>query len=165
MLLYFFVVRKTSNHKIMLGRIVMLKFRAFASTIHDLFKFPIEMGVATVKSIIRKTIDYSHVMAPEEITSREKIPRKEEPKAKEVIHNKYLNQNIRIGSTLPTQTREKLLRLLRQYNHVTDMVGISREIIEHNLNIRPGSMVVKQKRRGQAGERNKAINIEVDKLV
>ena len=34
------------------------------------------------------------------------------------------------------------------------MVGVSRDIIEHNLNIKPGSNAIKQKRRIQAGDRN-----------
>ncbi|KAI3780027.1 hypothetical protein L2E82_09872 [Cichorium intybus] len=45
------------------------------------------------------------------------------------------------------------------------MVGIDREIIEHGLSIQPGSAPVKQKKRGQAGERNDAINKEVTKMV
>lgn len=70
----------------------------------------------------------------------------------------------------PPREEKKLLSLLRQYKHIftwkpIDMVGISREIIENNLNIRPGNTVVKQKRRGQVGDMNKAINVKVDKLV
>nr|GEY05805.1 reverse transcriptase domain-containing protein [Tanacetum cinerariifolium] len=46
-----------------------------------------------------------------------------------------------------------------------DMTGVSRHIVEHMLNIREGCLTVRQKKRGQAPERNKAIYEEVEKLV
>ncbi|KAI3510604.1 hypothetical protein L1887_17729 [Cichorium endivia] len=71
---------------------------------------------------------------------------------------------------LPTTTRKKVITLLKQYKHAfawepTDMVGVDRNVIEHNLNVKPRSSIIKQKKRGQAGERNMAINAEVSKLV
>ncbi|GJY67001.1 hypothetical protein Tco_0469239 [Tanacetum coccineum] len=38
-----------------------------------------------------------------------------------------------------------------------DMIGVLRYIAEHRLNIREGCLPVRQKKRGQAHERNKAI--------
>ncbi|GJS40794.1 reverse transcriptase domain-containing protein [Tanacetum coccineum] len=46
-----------------------------------------------------------------------------------------------------------------------DMTGVPRSIAEHRLNIREGCPPVRQKKRGQAPERNKAIQEEVEKLV
>ncbi|GJX68774.1 hypothetical protein Tco_0304501 [Tanacetum coccineum] len=46
-----------------------------------------------------------------------------------------------------------------------DMTGVPRHIAEHKLNIREGCFPVRQKKRGQAPERNKAIYEEVEKLV
>ncbi|GJY54771.1 reverse transcriptase domain-containing protein [Tanacetum coccineum] len=45
------------------------------------------------------------------------------------------------------------------------MTGVLRYIAEHRLNIRKGCLPVRQKKRGQAPERNKAIYEEVEKLV
>nr|KAJ0199159.1 hypothetical protein LSAT_V11C600300850 [Lactuca sativa] len=83
---------------------------------------------------------------------------------------RYLDQKAGIGSTPPYQTRGKLLNLIRKYKHVfaweqTDKVRISREVIEHNMNVKPGNTVVKQKMRGYAGDRNKVINIKVEKII
>lgn len=64
-----------------LGRIAILKFGVVASNVHDIIKFPTEIGVATVKAIVSKTIESNQVVEPEEITRREKIPREEETKA------------------------------------------------------------------------------------
>ncbi|GJS68622.1 reverse transcriptase domain-containing protein [Tanacetum coccineum] len=47
----------------------------------------------------------------------------------------------------------------------TDMTGVPRQIAEHKLNVRKGCPPVRQKKRGQAAERNVAINDEVSKLV
>nr|GEY66507.1 reverse transcriptase domain-containing protein [Tanacetum cinerariifolium] len=47
----------------------------------------------------------------------------------------------------------------------TDMTGIPRYIAEHRLNVREGCSPVRQKKRSQAPERNKAIQEEVEKLV
>ncbi|GJZ57322.1 reverse transcriptase domain-containing protein [Tanacetum coccineum] len=45
------------------------------------------------------------------------------------------------------------------------MTAVSRHIAEHRLNIREGCLPIGQKKRGQAPERNKAIQEEVEKLV
>ncbi|GJZ13740.1 hypothetical protein Tco_0548970 [Tanacetum coccineum] len=47
----------------------------------------------------------------------------------------------------------------------TDMTGVPRHIAEHRLNVREGCQPIRQKKRGQAAERNIAINDEVSKLV
>ncbi|GJZ57297.1 reverse transcriptase domain-containing protein [Tanacetum coccineum] len=45
------------------------------------------------------------------------------------------------------------------------MTGVPRQIAKHKLNVRKGCQPVRQKKRGQAAERNVAINDEVSKLV
>ncbi|GKF97302.1 hypothetical protein Tco_0293123, partial [Tanacetum coccineum] len=45
------------------------------------------------------------------------------------------------------------------------MTGVPRSITKHRLNIREGYSLVRQKKRGQAPERGKAIQAEVHKLV
>ncbi|GJW21843.1 hypothetical protein Tco_0032465 [Tanacetum coccineum] len=45
------------------------------------------------------------------------------------------------------------------------MTGVPRHIVEHRLNVREGCQPIRQKKRGQAAERNIAINDEVSKLV
>ncbi|GJZ86431.1 reverse transcriptase domain-containing protein [Tanacetum coccineum] len=45
------------------------------------------------------------------------------------------------------------------------MTGVQRHVAEHRLNIREGCLPVRQKKRGQASEGNKAICEEVEKLV
>nr|GEW49643.1 reverse transcriptase domain-containing protein [Tanacetum cinerariifolium] len=45
------------------------------------------------------------------------------------------------------------------------MTGVPRSVTEHRLNVREGCPPVRQKKRGQAPERTKAIQAEVEKLV
>ncbi|GKD28099.1 hypothetical protein Tco_1234313 [Tanacetum coccineum] len=83
------------------------------------------------------------------------------------IHPEYLEQTIAIGSTLTEDGRKELCGLLRRNLDIfawkpTDMTGVPRHIAEHRLNIREECLPVRQKKRGQAPERNKAIYEEVE---
>ncbi|GJS32155.1 reverse transcriptase domain-containing protein [Tanacetum coccineum] len=75
-----------------------------------------------------------------------------------------------IGSTLTEEGRNKLCDLL-QHNldifawNLADMTGVPRHIAEHHLNVREGCSPVRQKKSGQAADRNQAIQEEVGKLM
>ncbi|GKC21514.1 reverse transcriptase domain-containing protein [Tanacetum coccineum] len=75
-----------------------------------------------------------------------------------------------IGSTLTEEGRNKLCDLLQRNLDIfawkpADMTGVPRHIAEHRLNVREGCSPVRQKKRGQAADRNQAIQEEVGKLV
>ncbi|GJT79210.1 reverse transcriptase domain-containing protein [Tanacetum coccineum] len=75
-----------------------------------------------------------------------------------------------IGSTLTEEGRNKLCNLLQQNLDVfawkpADMTSVLRHIAEHRLNVCKGCSPVRQKKRGQAADRNQAIQEEVGKLV
>ncbi|GJT09555.1 hypothetical protein Tco_0856597 [Tanacetum coccineum] len=75
-----------------------------------------------------------------------------------------------IGSTLTKEGRNKLCDLLQRNLDVfawkpADMTGVPRHIAKHQLNVREGCPPVRQKKRGQAADRNQAIQEEVEKLV
>ncbi|GJY95022.1 reverse transcriptase domain-containing protein [Tanacetum coccineum] len=91
-------------------------------------------------------------------------------KIKVAIHPEYPKQTIAIGSTLTEEGRTELCGLLRHNLDIfawkpADMTGVPRHLVEHRLNIREGCLPVRQKKRGQVPERNKAIYEEVEKLV
>ncbi|GKF05632.1 hypothetical protein Tco_0036300 [Tanacetum coccineum] len=52
-----------------------------------------------------------------------------------------------------------------EYPEQTIAIGVPPHIVEHRLNVREGCSPVRQKKRSQALERNKAIREEVEKLV
>ncbi|GJU54198.1 hypothetical protein Tco_1227912 [Tanacetum coccineum] len=79
-------------------------------------------------------------------------------------------QEVAIGGTLSLEGRTELCTLLKKNLDIfawqpSDMTGVPRSIAEHRLNIREGYSPVRQKKRGQAPERAKAIQAEVQKLV
>ncbi|GKC44452.1 hypothetical protein Tco_1062174 [Tanacetum coccineum] len=59
----------------------------------------------------------------------------------------------------------RLYFILTEKGRRTDMTGVPRHIAEHSLNIRERCLPVRQKKRGQALERYKAIYEEVEKLM
>ncbi|GJX82700.1 hypothetical protein Tco_0332181 [Tanacetum coccineum] len=48
---------------------------------------------------------------------------------------------------------------------LADMIGVPRQITEHRLNVRDGCSPGRQKKKGQAADRNQAIQEEIRKLV
>ncbi|GJW21957.1 reverse transcriptase domain-containing protein [Tanacetum coccineum] len=75
-----------------------------------------------------------------------------------------------IGSTLTEEGRNKLCNLLQRNLDIfawkpVDMIGVPRHIAEHLLNMREGCSPVRQNKRGQAADRNQAIQEEVGKLM
>ncbi|GJZ12113.1 reverse transcriptase domain-containing protein [Tanacetum coccineum] len=75
-----------------------------------------------------------------------------------------------IGSTLTEEGRNKLCSLLKRnldifaWKHA-DMIGVPRHITKLRLNVREGCSSVRQNKRGQAADRNQAIQEEVGKLI
>ncbi|GKC69910.1 hypothetical protein Tco_1115793 [Tanacetum coccineum] len=66
--------------------------------------------------------------------------------------------------------RKALCDLLRRNLDIfawkpADMTGVPRHIAKHKLNVREGCSPTRQKKRGQAPERNKAMQVEVEKLI
>ncbi|GJZ69628.1 reverse transcriptase domain-containing protein [Tanacetum coccineum] len=131
----FMVIRSPSQHNGIIGRTGIRKICAIPSTAHGMLKFPVL-----------------------------------EEKIKVVIHPEYPEQTIAIGSILTEKRRKELCALLRQNLDIfswkpADMTGVPRYMAEHRLNVREGCPPIRQKKRGQAPERNKAIQKEVEKLV
>ncbi|GKA16619.1 reverse transcriptase domain-containing protein, partial [Tanacetum coccineum] len=135
----FMLVRSPSPYNGIIGRPGVRRIQSVLSTAHGMFKFPVEGGV-------------------------------QNKKIKVAIHPEYPEQTVAIGSTLAKEGRKELRSLLRRNLDIfawkpTNMTGVSRHIAEHKLNVQEGCLPVRQKKRGQARERNKAIQDEVEKLV
>ncbi|GJY68355.1 hypothetical protein Tco_0471337 [Tanacetum coccineum] len=89
---------------------------------------------------------------------------------KVAIHPNFPNYEVAIGGTLSPERRTELCTLLKENLDIfawqpSGMTGVPRSIAEHRLNIREGYSPVRQKKRGQASVRVKAIQAEVQKLV
>ena len=142
--------------------------RAVPSTAHGMLKFPVEGGIVTL---------YNTTVAPRECnTVTCETTHTPEQRAANVsnlkvaIHPDYLEQEVSIGGSMSDKGRAAVCVLLQRNLDIftwepKHMTGVPRSITEHKLNIRQGYSLVRQKKRGQAPERAKAILKEVHKLV
>ncbi|GJT79286.1 reverse transcriptase domain-containing protein [Tanacetum coccineum] len=131
-------------------------------------KFPVAGGILTLKSSKIIPIECAAVSRPE--GQPPVVNQVAEERINVAIDLEYPEQTIMIGSTLTKEVRNKLCDLLQRKLDVfawnpAEMSGVTRNIAEHRLNIREGCPPVRQKRRGQAADRNQAIQEEVEKLV
>nr|GEY91965.1 reverse transcriptase domain-containing protein [Tanacetum cinerariifolium] len=150
-----------------IGRPGIREIQAVPSTAHRMLKFPVEGGIVTIRSTILIPAECTLV-----ITSSA-VPKKEETHPenfKVALHPDFPDQEVAIEGTLSVKGRTKLCSILKKNLDIfawqpSDMIGVSRSVAEHQLNIREGYSPVRQKKRGQAPERAKAIQAEVQKLV
>ncbi|GJW19522.1 hypothetical protein Tco_0026958 [Tanacetum coccineum] len=151
-----------------LNRPGIRKIRAVPSTAHGMLKFPVEGGTVTLQSSRVIPMECAMISGPSiQSTAENQVL---EEKINIAIHPEYPEQTVAIGSTLTEKGRKELCSLLKQNLDIfawkpADMTGVPRNIAEHRLNIREGYSPVRQKKRGQAPERNKVIQEEVEKLV
>nr|GEV02671.1 reverse transcriptase domain-containing protein [Tanacetum cinerariifolium] len=151
-----------------IGRSGVKKIRAIPSRAHRMIKFPVTGGTVTLQSSMIILLECLRVSEPR--VPRSAINQVKEEKIQVAIHPKYPEQTVAIGSTLTGEERKKLCDLLRRHLDVfawkpTDMTGVPRHIAKHWLTFREGCLPIRQKKRGQAPERNKTISEEVKKLV
>ncbi|GKC53723.1 reverse transcriptase domain-containing protein [Tanacetum coccineum] len=135
----FMIVRSLSLYNGIIGRPRIREIQEVPSTAHGMLKFPVNGGIVTIRSTILIPAECVTVT-----TSSKKIL-----KEAEVRH-----ENFKVALHLDFSDQEP-----------SDMTGVPRSVAEHRLNIREGYSPVRQKKRGQAPERAKAIQAEVQKLV
>ncbi|GJX18680.1 reverse transcriptase domain-containing protein [Tanacetum coccineum] len=148
----FMIVRSLSPYNGIIGRPGIREIQAVPSTAHGMLKFPVDGGIVTIRSTILIPAECATV-----ITSSKEIP---------ALHPNFPDQEVAIGGTLSAKGRMKLCSLLKKNLDIfawqpSDMTGVPRSIAEHRLNIREGYSPVRQKKRGQAPERAKAIQAEM----
>ncbi|GJV79424.1 hypothetical protein Tco_1515294 [Tanacetum coccineum] len=164
----FMVVRSPSPYNGIIGRPGLRKIQAVSSTAYGMLKFPVNEGIMTIRST---TIIPAECRMVTEI--QDPNPSKE-PAVTEIIkvaiHPEYPDQTVMIGGSLSEKERMEVCNLLKENLDIfawkpADMNSVPRSVAEHPLNIREGCQPIRQKRRGQAPDRNKAIQEEVAKLV
>nr|GEV76661.1 reverse transcriptase domain-containing protein [Tanacetum cinerariifolium] len=162
------VIRSPSSYNEIIRRPRVRKLQAVSSMAHRMLKIPVEGGIITLKSSRLAPLECTLVSGPKKTSQAPKLMVKK--RIKVAINPEYPKQTAMIGSTLTEEGRNKLCHLLQHNLDIfvwkpTDMTGVLRHISEHRLNIREGCPSVRQKKRGQAADRNQAIWEEVGKLV
>ncbi|GKG00888.1 hypothetical protein Tco_0305593 [Tanacetum coccineum] len=156
----FVVVRSPSLYNGIIGKPGVKKLQVVPSTTYEMLKLLVEGGVITLKSSRMVPLEYATVSGPEGNLPATK--QKVEERVNVAINPEYPEQTIMIGSTLTEKGRNKLCDLLLRNLDIfawklVDMTGISRHIAEHRWNMREGCSLVRRKKKGQATDRNWAI--------
>ncbi|GJV07425.1 reverse transcriptase domain-containing protein [Tanacetum coccineum] len=131
-------------------------------------KLHVEGGIMTIHSTTVIPAKYRMVTEAQDLS-----PPKEQAvteRIKVAIHPEYPDQTVIIGGGLSEKGRTELCNLLKENLDIfawkpADMTSVPCSIAEHRLNIREGCQPIRQKRRGHAPDRNKAIQEEVAKLM
>nr|GEX73044.1 reverse transcriptase domain-containing protein [Tanacetum cinerariifolium] len=139
----FMVVKSLSPYNGIIRRPGLKAIQAVPSTVHGMLKFPIDGGN---RNNLQHHID----------TCRMCID--------------FPDQEVVIRGSLSDKGRTELCSILKKNLDIfawqpSDMTGVPRSVAEHRLNIQEGYSPVRQKKRGQAPERVRAIQAEVQKLV
>ncbi|GJT56388.1 reverse transcriptase domain-containing protein [Tanacetum coccineum] len=164
----FMIVRSLSPYNGIIGRPRIIEIQVVPSTAHRMLKFPVDGGIVTIHSTILIPAECATVTTSSKEILKEAEVRHENFKV--TLHPNFPNQEVAIGGTLFAKRRMELCSLLKENLDIfawqpSDMTGVPRSVAEHGLNIREGYSPVRQKKRGQAPERAKAIQAEVQKLV
>nr|GFA72129.1 reverse transcriptase domain-containing protein [Tanacetum cinerariifolium] len=163
----FMVVKSLSPYNGITGQPGLKAIQAVPSTVHGMLKFPTEWGIVTI---------CSSLLIPAEcalIGTSSGTPREERTRPTNftvALHPNFPDQEVVVGGSLSDKGRIELCSLLKKNLDIfawqpSDMTEVPRSVAEHRLNIREGCPPVRQKKRGQAPERAKAIQAEVQKLV
>nr|GFB66410.1 reverse transcriptase domain-containing protein [Tanacetum cinerariifolium] len=161
------IVRSLSPYNGIIGKLVIREIQAVPSTAHGMLKFLVEGGIVTIRSIILIPTEFTLVITSS-VVSKEEGTRPDNFKV--ALHSNFLDQEVVIGGTLSDRGRTELCSILKKNLDIfswqpSDMTGVPRSVAEHRLNIREGYSPVRQKKRGKAPERAKAIQAEVQKLM
>nr|GFA87943.1 reverse transcriptase domain-containing protein [Tanacetum cinerariifolium] len=165
--MHFMVVKSMSPYNGIIGRPGLKAIQAVPFTVHGMIKFPVEGGIATIRSTILIPTECAS-MITSSVTPREERTRPANFTV--ALHPDFLDQKVVIGGSLSDKGRTELCSVLKKNLDIfawqpSDMTGVPRSVAEHRLNIREGYTPVRQKKRGQAPERARAIKAEVQKLI
>nr|GEU51036.1 reverse transcriptase domain-containing protein [Tanacetum cinerariifolium] len=159
----FMVVKSLSPYNGIIGRSGLKAIQSVPSMVHEMLKFPVEWGIATIRSTILIAIECASV------TTSSVIPREERTRPANftvALHPDFPDQEVVIRGSLSDKGRTELCSVLKKNLDIftwrpSDMTGVP----EHRLNIREGYSPVRQKKRGQAPESTRDIQAEVQKLL
>nr|GEX15294.1 hypothetical protein [Tanacetum cinerariifolium] len=163
----FMIVKSLSPYNGIIGRSGLKAIQAVPSTVHGMLKFSTEEGIVTIRSSLLIPAECASVDTSS-VTPGEK---KAHPANLTVpLHPIFPDQEVVVGESLSDAGRTELCSLLKRNLDIfawkpSDMTGVPCSIAEHRLNVRKGCPPIRQKKRGQAPERTKAIQTEVEKLV
>ncbi|XP_057426098.1 uncharacterized protein LOC130719491 [Lotus japonicus] len=188
----YLVLACRANYNVLLGRDTLNKLCAVISTAHLTVKYPAcngKVGVLRVdqnaarECYLRSVALYGRKAAKESHRITEIFPHEGfsldprddaddfRPQPLEETKSAQIKDKVlKIGSGLTKEQEERLITLLGENLDlfawtIDDVPGIDPNVITHKLAIRPGAKPVIQPRRRMSDEKNKAVQVETEKLI
>nr|GEU68713.1 reverse transcriptase domain-containing protein [Tanacetum cinerariifolium] len=163
----FMIVKLLSPYNGIIERSGLKAIQAVLSTVHRMLKFPVEWGIVTICSTMLIHTECALVITSYVVPSEE---RTRPANFKVALHPNFPDYDVAIRGTLSDKGRTELCSILKKNLDIfawqpSNMIGVSRSVEEHRLNNREGYSPVRKKKKGQAPERTKVIQAEVQKLV
>jgi len=168
------------------GRGLINKFEAVVHQLYLCMKMPASRGIITVRGNQQLARDIERGVAPgqrnvhalvaerspvAEKPNKEKVTFDEGCVVKRVPLDKHLpDKVVTISATLSEEEERELIDFLNKNKDVfawsaSDLRGVSRDIVEHRLDIRPGVKPKKQKPRKMSDEKAAAVKAEIQRLL
>ncbi|XP_073154140.1 uncharacterized protein [Henckelia pumila] len=184
----FIIVDAPSAYNVILGRHVMTTFMAIASALHQKIKFPVgnEVGEVQGDQIIARKYYVEEVGIEQKVVRTDNIDRPglsgmekvnliedtsvtTEEEIEEILISPPSGV-VKIVRTLETRLKQLLLECLEKNKDVFawsvfDLVGVHREVAEHQLNVIKGCRPIIQKKRHFGPEKDAVIKEQVDELL
>nr|GEV87398.1 reverse transcriptase domain-containing protein [Tanacetum cinerariifolium] len=159
----FMVIKSLSPYNGIIGRPGLKAIQAVPSTVHGMLKFPTKGGDRNNRSSLLVPAQCASIGAS---SGKPREERTHPANFTVALHPNFPDQEVVVGGSLSDRGRTELCALLKKNMDIfawqpSDMTGVPRFVAEHRLNIREGWPPVRQKKRGQAPERAKAIQTEV----
>nr|GEV57341.1 reverse transcriptase domain-containing protein [Tanacetum cinerariifolium] len=159
----FMVVKSLSPYNGIIGRPGLKEIQAVPSTAHGMLKFLTKGGIVTIRSSLLIPAECASIGAS---SGKPREERTHSANFTVALHPSFPDQEVVVGGSLSDRGRTKLCALLKKKLDIfawqpSDMTEVPRSVAEHRLNIQEGCPPVRQKKRGQAPERAKAIQAEV----
>ncbi|GJU81554.1 reverse transcriptase domain-containing protein [Tanacetum coccineum] len=136
------------------------RYAVWSHQAHGMLKFPVDGGIVTIYNTAAPPKECNTVTC--DVTQTQRQHATKVTNLKVAIHPDYPEQEVSIGGSLSDTGRAAVCALLQRNLDIfawepKHMTGVPRSITEHKLKIRQGYSPVRQKKRGQAPERAKAI--------
>ncbi|PKA59567.1 hypothetical protein AXF42_Ash018034 [Apostasia shenzhenica] len=170
----FAVIRAKSGYNVILGRTPLNFFGMVISTPHLCTKFPTSSGVVIIRGDLQQATRCFQISAQliiDQLDPREsQVVLPQEGVINVLVGGEGSFKIVNISFSMNANQQADVTALLSEYIDVfawspEDISEVDRATCEHHLNISADATPIKQKKRVMAGERQSAVEEEVNKLL
>ncbi|CAL1396745.1 unnamed protein product [Linum trigynum] len=168
----FTIVDCKSPHNGIFGRPLLAKFMALPSTCHQKLKFPTKEGSGEACGTAWEPTKTGEIRQTNIVDTRAEEPRPESMDSdfEVALDPSEPTHKVRVSTHVPGDAIEPLIKLLKEYKELfawctEDMSGVPRDVAQHSLGVPVSATPRQQARRSFTGDKLKAIEEEVARLL